>query len=76
MDGREILTSRRIGEWENILPDFNFCRIHRSHIISFDHIIKIVPSITGTVEIHLEGYPDPLKVSRSYFKKLKERYSV
>lgn len=76
IDGKEILSNKRISDWVNILPDFNFCRIHRSYIISFDSILSIIPDITGTAEIRLQGYSDTLKVSRSYFKKLKERYSV
>jgi len=75
-DGREFITSKSLNEWEKRLPDENFCRIHRATIINFDYIIKIDSSITGIAELALQGLSGPLKISRSYFRKLKDRYSL
>ena len=75
-EGKEYFTSKSIGEWENRLPDHNFCRIHRSTIINFDYIVKIDHNVTGTAEIIIQGFSEPLNISRIYFKKLKERYSL
>jgi two-component system LytT family response regulator len=76
LEGKEYFTNKNIGEWEHRLPDQNFCRIHRSTIINFDCIIKINHSITGTGEVFIQGIPEPLDISRNYFKRLKERYSL
>jgi len=73
-DGKEYLTSISIGEWESRMPEQNFCRIHRSTIINFDYIININHHITGSAEVIIQGIPEPLNISRNYFKKLKIRY--
>ena len=73
-DGKEYLTSISIGEWESRMPDQNFCRIHRSTIINFDYIININHHFTGSAEVVIQGIPEPLNISRNYFKKLKSRY--
>jgi two-component system LytT family response regulator len=75
-DGREYLTSKSITEWENKLPDQNFCRIHRSTIVNFDQIMKVNHNITGTGEVILQGSTEPLAISRNYFRKLKQRYGA
>ncbi len=73
-DEKEYLTSISIGEWESRMPDQNFCRIHRSTIINFDYIININHHFTGSAEVIIQGIPEPLNISRNYFKKLKRRY--
>ena len=76
IDGRDYLTSKNISVWENRLPDQNFCRIHRSTIINFDHIIKIEHNSTGSAKIVIQGISEPFNISRNYFKKIKERYNL
>lgn len=76
IDGKEYLTSKNISEWENRLPDQNFCRIHRSTIINFDFIVNIDHSYTGTAEVMVQSIGEPLNISRSYFRKLKDRYGL
>lgn len=76
LEGKDYLTVKNIGEWEQRLPDQNFCRIHRSTIINFDYIIKINHNITGTGEVYIQGIPEPLNISRNCFRRLKERYSL
>lgn len=75
-DGKVYLSSTSISDWENRLPDKNFIRIHRSTIINFDFIVKIDHHVTGTAEVILQGFSEPLDISRNYFKKLKRRYSI
>ena len=75
-NSREFITSKSLNEWEIRLPDQNFCRIHRSTILNFDYIVKIDHNITGTAEVILQGSPESFKISRNYYKKLKQRYSL
>jgi two-component system, LytTR family, response regulator len=75
-DGMEFITSKPLNEWEIRLPDENFCRIHRSTILNFDYIVKIDHNITGNAEVILQGSPESFKISRNYYKKLKQRYSL
>lgn len=76
IDGKEYLTSNSISQWENRLPDQNFCRIHRSTIINFDYLNKISHNISGTGEVELKGSLKSYNISRIYFKKIKHRYSL
>ena len=76
IEGKEYLTSKNISEWENRLPDQNFCRIHRSTIINFDYIVNIDHNYTGTAEVTVQGIGESLNISRNYFRKLKGRYSL
>ncbi|MEI7581232.1 LytTR family DNA-binding domain-containing protein [Runella sp.] len=36
-DGRQIIMAKTIGLFEQMLPSF-FIRIHRSHIVNFEHV--------------------------------------
>ncbi|MFO7722608.1 MAG: LytTR family DNA-binding domain-containing protein [Bacteroidales bacterium] len=76
LEGREYLTATLIGQWESRLPESNFCRIHRSSIINFEHIVKITRQITGTGLVFIQGIDHSFEISRNYFRRMKERYSV
>lgn len=75
-DNNEYLTSYNITEWENRLPEHNFCRIHRSTIINFDYILKILPNSTGTADVIMQDNNKSFTISRNCFKKIKDRYSL
>lgn len=74
-DGKEYLLSKSMNEWESRLPEKKFCRIHRSSIINFEFIEKITKYSSNSANIYLKDFDEPFKVSRSYYKKLKERYN-
>ncbi|MFC2096380.1 LytR/AlgR family response regulator transcription factor, partial [Bacteroidota bacterium] len=73
-NGKKFLTSKSMQEWENRLPPEMFCRIHRSFIINFEHIEKSVKYSSNTALIYMKGLNDPFKLSRSYYKKVKDKY--
>lgn len=43
-DGQEIWTSKNLGEYESVLSQFGFKRVHRSHIINPDYIKRFIRS--------------------------------
>lgn len=43
-DGQEIWTSKNLGEYESVLTQFGFKRVHRSHIINPDFIKRFIRS--------------------------------
>lgn len=75
-EGKQFISSRSIGHWEARLPDENFCRIHRGTIINFDAIMKIDHTYGSSAKVSIQGHAEPLNISRSYFKKLRDRYSL
>jgi len=73
-DGREHLTSRTMNDWESRLPGQHFCRIHRSAIINFNHVEQVSETGTRSMVVLMKDRREPLPVSRTYFKKIKEHY--
>ncbi len=50
-DGRKILVSRTIKEYEEMLEDFNFFRIHQSHLINLAFLKNYTRGRGGYVEL-------------------------
>ena len=63
------------SEWEERLSENYFLRIHRSTIINIEFIEKAEKWFNYSSMIHLKGIAEPFKVSRNYFKKIKERFT-
>jgi two-component system, LytTR family, response regulator len=71
--GKKYLVSRSMSEWESRLPEQHFCRVHRNSIVNFNFIEKTEKSGNSAV-ICMTGIPDPVVVSRGYYKLMKSRY--
>lgn len=50
-DKRKLLVSKNLKEFEEMLPDANFCRIHHSSIINVDYVKKYFKGRGGEVEM-------------------------
>lgn len=50
-EGRPITTTRRLKEWEELLDEHGFFRIHRSHLINLHYLRRYSRSDGGTVEM-------------------------
>jgi two-component system LytT family response regulator len=50
-DGQEVVCSKSIGEYERILEDKGFYRIHNSSLINVDHLKRFVRTDGGYVEM-------------------------
>lgn len=51
VDGRKILVSRTIKEYEEMLEDFNFFRVHQSHLINLAFLKNYIRGRGGQVEL-------------------------
>jgi two-component system LytT family response regulator len=49
LDGTEILVSRTLKEFEKMLPEILFVRVHHSHLINLQHAKKYLRSDGGTI---------------------------
>lgn len=48
-EDRKITNTKRLSEYERLEQTGKFIRIHRSHIVNIDHIVKILKQDGGTV---------------------------
>lgn len=50
INGQEkILATKNLGEFESFLSDYNFIRVHHSHLVNMSHIKSYIPGRTGTI---------------------------
>lgn len=71
-DNKKDLISKTLQEWENILPEKYFIRIHRSTIVNFEHVEKVKKCRNYTNEVYIIGIDEPFIISRRFAVKLKK----
>lgn len=69
----EFLFRRSLNNWEIVLPEKNFLRIHRSTIINLDHVTNIEKTVYGKMRFRLHDILTPLDVSKRYISKIKSK---
>lgn len=70
-DGKKDLVSKTLLEWENLLPDKYFVRIHRSTIVNFEYVKKVKKCQNNTHEVYIGDMEKPFIMSRRYAAKLR-----
>jgi len=65
---------KSLKEWETLLPEANFIRIHRSTIINVGYINHIEKGFSNTCRIYLNGLDGPFEVSQRYTPLFKKKY--
>ncbi len=70
-DREKNLVSKTLQEWERVLPENYFIRIHRSTIVNFEYVERIKKCRNYTNLIYLKGIEKPFIMSRRYATKLK-----
>lgn len=51
-DGRQLVVSRPINFYEQVLSELNFCRIHAKHLINLKYVDRYVKGRGGYVVLH------------------------
>ena len=74
-DGKELVDSKTMTEWEERLPKNHFLRINRSAIINFDAIEKTEQKSVNLILINVRGITKPFRISRLYYKKIRTKFS-
>ena len=64
---------RRMGEWERILPDEPFFRIHRKRIINVNHVEAYETAPGGRLRLHVSGLSRTCHASRRLTPRLRQR---
>ncbi|MBN1349960.1 response regulator transcription factor [candidate division KSB1 bacterium] len=66
------LVSKTLQDWENLLPDDYFVRIHRSTIVNFEYVKQVKICQNYTHLVYLRDIEKPFVMSRRYAAKLKK----
>jgi two-component system LytT family response regulator len=66
------LITKTMKEWEERLPEKQFCRVHRNSIINTEYIEEVDKWFNYSYRVKLRGIDDPVIISRRYAKKLKD----
>jgi two-component system, LytTR family, response regulator len=70
--GRVYLVYLALQDFERMLDPAKYLRVHRSHVVSLDHVAQFTPSDGGRFELEMTD-GTRLPVSRAYAKSLRER---
>jgi len=75
-DGQCFKIKHKLYELEESILPRSFIRINKSEIINIKHVIKIIPMFKGKLILKIQGYKNPLDISRNYTKEFKERIGL
>jgi two-component system LytT family response regulator len=70
-NGESLLTRKTLKEWDKILPESYFFRIHRATIVNLRHIDRISHQKDGSCVVALSGLEETFTVSRRMVAGLK-----
>lgn len=76
IDGKQYRIKNKLYELEEGIITKRFIRINKSEIVNIKYIIKITPMFKGKFILKMQGYKDPLDISRNYIKEFKERIGM
>ncbi|MBI2418743.1 MAG: response regulator transcription factor, partial [Ignavibacteriales bacterium] len=71
-DGKKLLIRKTMKDWEEILPEELFIRIHRSTIINLDYTVRFEKWFNNTFRVYLKNIEQPFEVSRRYGAKIRD----
>ncbi len=69
---KKDLVSKTLQEWEEILPDKYFVRIHRSTIVNFEYVEQVKKCTNYTHLVYVRDIEKPFIMSRRYAARLKK----
>jgi len=70
-NGKKIIVRKLLKEWEQILPENIFVRIHRSTIINFELIERIEKWNRRSYIVYIQNNENPFTISERYASRLK-----
>ena len=65
-------STHTLKKWEELLPEHEFIRIHRSFILNVNHVGGIKKRKNGTYEVDLDSMKDSIEISRRCASNLKD----
>jgi len=71
-DRSRDLVAKTLQEWDEILPDDYFVRIHRSTIVNFEYVDQVKKCRNYTHLVYVRGIEKPFVMSRRYAARLRK----
>lgn len=71
--GKKGLVRRNMKDWEEILPENNFIRVHRSTIVNAEFVDRMERGFNNSYQVYLKGCDKPERMSRRYVSRIKHR---
>jgi DNA-binding LytR/AlgR family response regulator len=72
----KLLVRKLLKDWEKLLPESSFIRIHRSTIINLNYIVKTEKWLNNSLVVHLQNINEPFKISRRFAALIKNKTSL
>ena len=72
-DGMSGMVWRSLRQWEKLLPQHQFARIHRGMIVNFNCINAFEPASGQRLKLHVAGLAEPCISSRRLTPQLRKR---
>ncbi len=70
------ISTHTLKRWEEMLPQQDFIRIHRSYLLNLNHVKEIKKRNNGTYLVYFKGLEDSIEISRRYGVTLKNRLNI
>lgn len=75
VSGERRICRKTLKEWEEVLPEALFVRVHRSTLVNTRHVVRFEPLKKGAGQVYIVGRDEPLSVSIRMATTLKKRLS-
>lgn len=72
-DGERIFLRKSLSEWERTLPNANFMRVHRTHVVNLARIVRYERDREERTLLYVEGASAPIPASRDRWNDLRAR---
>ena len=73
-NSKKLVIRKSLREWESVLPNNMFVRIHRSTIINFEFIDRVEKFYNRSYLVYLKNIKQPFAISQRYYTKLKKYF--
>jgi two-component system, LytTR family, response regulator len=75
-DRKRELVAKSLQDWQEILPEEYFLRIHRSTLVNFEFVERVEKCKNYSHLVYLRGIDKPLVMSRRYAVKLQQFLTI
>jgi two-component system LytT family response regulator len=72
VDGEVLEVRRTIKQWESMLPQEQFVRVHRAAIVNLEYLEQVGKRASGALTLRVRSVHEPIAVSRRRSQRLNE----